>query len=118
MDGYIKLHRKFLDWEWYKDAATKIVYLHLLLKASWYSTSYRGHNAPAGTVVTTIRELAEETNLTDQRVKTALQHLKKTNEITIKTTNKFTLIHIEKWAIYQCDEERINDAVKRVFQNM
>lgn len=116
MQGYIKLHRKLINWEWYKDIPTKTLYIHLLLKASWSDLSFRGLDISSGTIVTTVRELSEETRLSPQQIKTALSHLKSTNEISIKTTNKFTLIHIEKWGIYQCDEERINNAVNKVFK--
>lgn len=33
--GWIKLHRKFTDWEWYHDRKVKEVFLHLLLKANY-----------------------------------------------------------------------------------
>ena len=117
MEGFIKLHRRLLDWEWYKDGPTKAVYIHLLLKASWITKNYRGQLVPNGTVVTTIKELSEELRLTEQQIRTAINHLKSTKEITTKSTNKYTLIHIEKWQYYQCDEERINEAVNKVFQN-
>lgn len=116
MNGYIKLHRKLMQWEWYKDIPTKTLYIHLLLKASWSDLTYRGREIPSGTIVTTVRELSEETRLSPQQIKTAFSHLKSTNEITIKTTNKETVIHIEKWGIYQCDEERINNAVNKVIK--
>ena len=117
MEGYIKLHRRLLDWEWYKDGPTKMLYIHLLLKANWIATNYRGYEVPNGTIVTTIKELSEELHLTEQQIRTAIKHLKSTKEITLKATNKFTLIHIEKWQYYQCDEERINDMVNRAFKN-
>lgn len=66
MDGYIKLHRKLIDWEWYKDLPTKTLYIHLLLKANWMTKAFKGVEIPSGTVVTSIRvfllmeELASE----------------------------------------------------------
>lgn len=114
MNGYIKLHRKMTEWEWYKDIPTKTLYIHLLLKANWSPINYQGVEIESGTVVTTIKELSDETHLSIQQTRTAISHLKSTNEITIKSTNKKTLIHIEKWGTYQCDEERINNAVNKV----
>lgn len=35
MDGHIKLFRKFLDWGWYQDINTKVLFIHMLLKANW-----------------------------------------------------------------------------------
>jgi hypothetical protein len=37
-------------------------------------------------------------------VRTALEHLKSTNEVTTKATNKFTIIHLEKWEFWQIAE--------------
>lgn len=34
MDGWIKLHRKLINWEWYQDTNVKVVFLHLLLIAN------------------------------------------------------------------------------------
>lgn len=30
MQGWIKLHRRFVDWEWYSDIVTKTVFVDLL----------------------------------------------------------------------------------------
>ena len=40
--GYIKLHRKLLEWEWYSDTNVKIVFLHCLLMANHDDTKWRG----------------------------------------------------------------------------
>ncbi len=29
-DGFIKLHRKIIDWEWYDDINTKTLFIHIL----------------------------------------------------------------------------------------
>ena len=115
--GYIKLHRKLLDWEWYQDIPTKTLFIHLLLKANWISKTYKGMYIMNGEIVTSIRELALETGLSEQQIRTALSKLKSTHEITSRATNKNTLIMIEKWELYQCQEERINEAVNRVNNN-
>ena len=39
-------------------------------------------------------------------MRTSLEHLKSTNEITIKTTNQFSIISIVNWEKYQCVEEK------------
>lgn len=117
MNGYIKLHRKLLDWEWYTDLPTKTLFIHLLLKANWITHNYRGMEIMNGEIVTSVRELSKETGLSEQQIRTALNKLKSTHEITSRTTNKNTLIMIEKWELYQCDEERINEAVNKVNNN-
>lgn len=102
--GYIKLHRKFTKWGWYNDVNTKAVFLHLLLTASWEECEYRGYKIMPGQVVTGRKLLKKELKLSEQEIRTALNHLKSTNEITIKTTNKFSIITIENWDKYQLGE--------------
>ncbi len=101
-NGYIKLHRKMTDWEWYRDPNTFRVFVHLLLSAQYKETEFRGHTIKPGQVVCGRKQLAEELGVGEQTIRTALNRLKSTNEITIKVTNKFSIITIEKWAKYQC----------------
>ena len=99
--GFIKLFRQILDWEWYKDANTMRVFLHLLLKANYEDSQYRGEPVPRGSAVFGRIELSAVLGLTEQQIRTALQHLMSTNEIAIKTTNKFSVASITNYELYQ-----------------
>ena len=100
-DGFIKLYRSFASWEWYQDQNTKSVFIHLLLKANWENGRYRGHEVPKGSLVCGRKKLAKELGISEQSVRTSLEHLKSTNEITIKPTNRFSIITIVNWEKYQ-----------------
>lgn len=100
-NGYIKLYRKMADWGWYTDANTMRVFLHLLLIASYEDNTFRGHRIRPGQAVIGRRRLAQDLGISEQAVRTALNHLKSTNEITIKLTNKFSIVTIVNWASYQ-----------------
>lgn len=101
MPGYIKIDRKILEWEWYRNINTKILFLHCLLKANWKEGKFEGRAIPKGSFVTSIPRLSEETMLTTQEVRTALAHLKSTGEITVETTNKYSVITINNYSSYQ-----------------
>lgn len=100
-NGWIKLYRQMTDWCWYKDTNTKVVFLHLLMMASYEKHKFRGYTIKPGQVVTGRKKLAEDLGLSESTIRTAINHLKLTNEITIKTTNKFSIITIENWTKYQ-----------------
>ena len=101
---YIKLFRKMLKWEWYKDTNTTRVFLHILLRANYKPSKYKGFDIDAGECVFGRKQWAEDLGLTEQQVRTAINHLKSTNEITIRTTNKFSIVKVEKWAFWQIEE--------------
>lgn len=108
MNGWIKLHRKILDWGWYSDIKTRVVFIHLLLIANFEERHYLGKLIKRGDCVICINALAKQTNLTPMQVRTALNHLKSTNDITIKTTNKYSIVTICKFDSYQVFENKDN----------
>lgn len=109
MDTWISLHRKFLEWQWYKNQNVKILFLHLLLKANYKDNLWQDIVIKRGQLITSIKNLAKETGLTEQQTKTALSKLKSTNEITIKTTNKYSIVTIVKYNLYQNNNKEITN---------
>ena len=103
MKGYIKIHRKFRDWEWYSEPVVKDVFLHLLITASWEDNRYKGHEIKAGQTIITVSGLASELGVSARQVRTAIEKLESTGEITRKTTNRFTVVTVENWSLYQAD---------------
>ena len=110
MNGWIKLHRKIVNWEWYHDQKVRIVFLHVLLKANYKDKMWNGILVARGQLVTSRAHLAQETSLSISQVRRSLNNLKMTGELTIKTTSKYTLITVENYAFYQGDDEE-NDQV-------
>lgn len=101
MEGYIKLHRSMLDWEWYQDANTARVFLHLLLVANWKPGKWHGVEIGRGQRLTSYAGIAKEIRLSVKNVRTAISHLKSTGEVAIKSTNRYLLITIENYDKYQ-----------------
>ena len=109
MSGFITLHRKLLDWEWYNDTNTKTLFIHCLLKANWEEKKWKGILIERGTFITSFQCLSEETNLSVKQVRLCISKLESTKEIVKKGTNKYTLLTIVKYDEYQCVEnERAN----------
>ena len=104
MQGWICIHRKLLDWEWYSDINTKTLFIHCLLRANHKPKKWQGIDVPAGSFITGRKVLSVETGLSERSVRTCLERLKSTNEITIKSTNKNSLVTLTNWASYQDSE--------------
>ena len=100
-NGFIKLHRKITEWEWYNDTVVKVTFLHILLTANFKETNYKGIDLRPGQLITTIKQLSEETGQTERQTRRALDKLKRSNELSIKASNKFSVITVENWAKYQ-----------------
>ena len=108
-DGFIKLHRSILDWEWFQDDKTFKVFIYLLLNANWEDSRFRGYDIPKGSLVIGYTSLSKRLGISKQSVRTAISHLKSTGEITHKTTNKFSIVTIVNWEKYQGRVEAANN---------
>lgn len=106
--AFIKVYRKFLEWEWYSDNNTKILFLHCLLKANWKACRWHGIEIEPGQFITSLPSLATETHLSIQEVRTALNHLKSTGEVTDYQQGKFRVITVNNWSCYQGDNRKSN----------
>lgn len=100
-NGFIALHRSLLSWGWHADPATGWLFVNLLLMANWTDSDWQGMTIKRGQLVTGRKALAAQTGLSEQTVRTSLNHLKSTNEITIIPTNKFSVITIVNYGKFQ-----------------
>jgi hypothetical protein len=108
--GYIRLWRKFLDGGYVKNHRLCAFMIWCLLKANHHD----GYVAVVGLQRITLKpgdfvfgrkKAVEETGLSEQEIRTIIAFLKKIKFLTIKTTNKFSLISIINWPIYQAINE-------------
>lgn len=104
--GYVSIHREIMKWEWYKDSTVKDIFLHLILRANHIEGSFRGQIIKRGQLITSQERLAEELGLSRQQVRTGLKKLEKTEEITILSANKGTLITVNNYDLYQSNDNR------------
>lgn len=99
--GYIKVWRKIQDWEWYKDTQTFGFFVYLMMEANYKDSRYMGFEIPRGALVCGRKRLSEDLGLSERTVRTLLTRLKSTNEITIKTTSRFSIVYIANYNKYQ-----------------
>lgn len=104
--NFIKIDRKIKKWEWWSDINTFRVFVYMLISAYWKDGNYKGVKIPRGSFPSSISDLAKETNLTENEIRTTLKHLKTTGEITSKSTNKFTVFSVKNYELYQSNNEQ------------
>ena len=117
LNGYIKLYRKLIKWGWYQDSVVKDLFLHCLLMASFKDFDWMGRSLRAGQFITSRKHLAEDLGFSEMQIRTALKKLESTKEITTETTNRFTIITVMNWGLYQSDEENDNQDLNQQITN-
>jgi DNA-binding transcriptional regulator GbsR (MarR family) len=80
-EGYIKLYHSFLDWEWYLDLNVQAVFLHLLLTVNHREVKFQGKIFKKGSRRVSNSDIADETGLSIQNVKTAINKLESSGYI-------------------------------------
>lgn len=115
MGGWIRLHRKLLSSNVFENEKLLKVFVWCLLKAS-----HKQHNQvvglctielEAGQFVTGRKKAATELGLKESTTDSYLKLLEKMNVISMKMSNKFRIVTIENWALYQSDIENTNNKV-------
>lgn len=113
MNGWIKLWRKFLEWEWYHQSDMVHLFIHLLLMANYEPSKWQGVDVSRGQLVTGRKALSTDTGISEQTIRTCLTKLKSTSELTIKSTNKFSIITLCNYEAYQIELDNINQHINQ-----
>ena len=101
MIGFIKLPREILEWEWYSHPTAARLYIHLILKANYMDKKWQGTLVKRGQLITSTKHLVSELGLSIQQIRTALEKLKSSNDITCRSTNSYTLITVVEYNAWQ-----------------
>ncbi|HRY74468.1 MAG TPA: hypothetical protein P5098_02145 [Candidatus Dojkabacteria bacterium] len=111
-NGFIKLHRTLLDWEWYQDSNVVRVFLHLILRANHTDQKWQGNIIKRGQLITSYEHLSQEIgDLSTMQIRTALDKLKLTGEITSQSNNLFTVITVNNYSTYQDVNKPVNKRI-------
>jgi hypothetical protein len=95
--GWIKLHRSLIKWEWYDDDRAVKLLLHLNLTVNIEDKSWKGIMILAGSRVSSWEHLAIELKWSIQQVRTTMQKLESSGEVSRFITNKYQTITLIKW---------------------
>ena len=106
-NGWIKLHRSLLDWEWYDDVNVKMLFLHCVLKANHTEKQWRGVTIERGQFYTSLDTLSKELGLSIQKIRTAISKLESTGEITSKQHAKARMVTVINYDNHQADNKQV-----------
>ena len=109
MSGWIKIHRKFLDWEWFNKSEAVHLFMYLVLKANHKDGQWQGIDIKKGQFITSFGKISADTGISLQTIRTLLKKFEKSNEINIQTTNKYSVVTICKYECYQKETEETNE---------
>lgn len=104
--GFIKIFRKIIDWEWFRKPNTRLVFEYFLYKANYEDKMWKGIEIKRGQLITSLQNIANDNGITIRQTRTAINDLQSTNNITVKTTNKYSIITVVNYDLYQTKEEK------------
>ena len=110
-DGWVKLHRQLLDWEWYTDINTSRLFIHLVLTVNHKTNNWRGIEIKRGSRLTSLPKLSAETGLSLSKIRTSIKKLKSTDDIADKTHAQHTVLYVNNYDSYQDDSRQDNSPV-------
>ena len=117
MDTWIKLYRKFTEWEWFNVSEMVHLFIYLLINANNSENEWRGVKVKRGQLITGRKILHEKTGISEQTLRTCLKRLENTKEITIQSTNLYSIITICKYNDYQPEKLNANQPTNQQLTN-
>ena len=112
--GFVKMYRKMIEWEWYSDIIVKTVFIHCLLKANYKEKRWRGYTIKRGQFITSYPKLAKECGITVSQARRAISALCSTGEITHKSQARLSVVTVIGYDSYQTDRRLNNSEIDRL----
>lgn len=115
MEGWIKIHRKLIESNVFKNEKILKVWIWCLLKAT-----HKDYEQIVGTQVVKLRpgqfifgrnKGADELNMKPSTLYKYMRVLEKCQNLELKCNNKYTVVTIVKWDLYQLGDEKSNSNV-------
>lgn len=98
---FIKLDRNITRWRWFTDGNTLKVWIWLLINANIEDYDFLGETIHRGQLATSRKSIAAGAGLTERQARTALEHLKKSGEVSVKLRPKYQVITVQNYDLYQ-----------------
>ena len=77
------------------------VFIHILINANISNNDFELLTVKRGQLITSVKTLSEQLDISQQNVRTALKHLTLTGEIKVETYSRYSIITIQNYEEYQ-----------------
>jgi hypothetical protein len=74
MSGWIRIHRQFLNWEWFNKSEAVHLFMYLVLKANHKDGFWQGNEIKRGQLITSFGKISIDTNISLQTIRTLLKN--------------------------------------------
>ena len=108
MEGWVKLYRKFDEWQWLNKPEMVSLFVYCLIKANHNGAYWQNEKIERGQFITSPEKLSVKLGISYQSIRTCLTRLEKTGEIIKKSTNKYTIITVCNYDSYQMKQQTTN----------
>jgi hypothetical protein len=119
--GYVKLWRKSIDAGWLSNRKLWSFWCWCLIKATYKEydqiVGCQSVHLMPGDFVFGLKAASKELTLSIQSIRTLLEFLKTSGNLTVKSTNKFSIISIVNWETYQSNEVENNTQINKPLTN-
>ena len=99
--NYAAVHFKITRWRWYKVENMAHVFIFIILHCKRHDGFVGEIELKRGQALLSVKAIVEGTGVSTKKVRTILSRLKKSEELSLKTTNKFSIITVCNYDKYQ-----------------
>ena len=106
--GFVKLRRAIDDSAIMQNSVALHLFIHFLANAARKKRTVNAGGIPvsleAGQLVVGRVQLSKLLNISQQKIRTGIKYLENLETITVEPTNRFSIITIVNWSLYQSPE--------------
>jgi hypothetical protein len=108
---WLKLHRRAIESQVFSDPHLWHLFCWCLLKTNWKDGWFKGEKVPAGSFACGRASASCELGINPATWYKRMQKLESFGVISLSGNNRFTIVTVQKWALYQSQDESGNNEV-------
>lgn len=99
--SFIKIDRNIIHWQWFTKPNHLVVWMYILINANYQDGLFCGVEVKRGELAISYKNLAKNTGLSIQNVRTVIDHFVSTGELARRGYHDFTVLTVVNYDKYQ-----------------